>query len=139
MMNVRPATTEDADAVLAITKWFATTFTIDEAAFADSFAVILLEPSACFLVAEANGELIGYVLAYEHPTLYANARVAWVDELAVNEEHRRSGIGRALMAAVEQWARERGDVAVTLATRRAAEFYKVLGYAESATYFQKLL
>jgi len=57
----------------------------------------------------------------------------------VEEVQRRDGVGRALMAAFEAWAKSRGSRLVGLATRRAAPFYKALGYEESATFFRKLL
>ncbi|HEX8005064.1 MAG TPA: GNAT family N-acetyltransferase [Trebonia sp.] len=51
---------------------------------------------------------------------------------------RGQGIGRALMSAFEQWADTQGCALVALATRRAASFYRALGYEESATYFRKV-
>ena len=44
-----------------------------------------------------------------------------------------------LMRAFEQWAAAHGCALVALATRRAAPFYRAQGYAESATYFRKIL
>ena len=52
---------------------------------------------------------------------------------------RKKGIGRALMETLEVWAEERGSKLVGLATRRAAPFYKALGYEDSAVFFRKLL
>jgi hypothetical protein len=43
------------------------------------------------------------------------------------------------MSAFEQWAAARGCALVALATRRAAPFYRALGYEESAVYFRRLL
>jgi hypothetical protein len=42
------------------------------------------------------------------------------------------------MSAFEQWAAARGCALIALATRRAAPFYRALGYEESATYFCKV-
>lgn len=49
--------------------------------------------------------------------------------------------GRNLMAAFEEWAASSGVDAryLALATRRAAGFYRALGYEESASYFKKVL
>jgi len=52
---------------------------------------------------------------------------------------RRKGVGRALIAQFEEWAASRGAKLVAFATRRAAEFYRVLGYTDSAVYCRKLL
>jgi GNAT superfamily N-acetyltransferase len=81
----------------------------------------------------------GYLLAFDHDTLFANGPVAWVEEVMVCEDRRRQGIGRKMMEHFERWAKSRGSVLVALATRRAASFYTVQGYKESAIYFRKLL
>lgn len=43
------------------------------------------------------------------------------------------------MALIEEKAMERGSKLVALATRRASDFYRAIGYDESATYFKKAL
>ena len=43
------------------------------------------------------------------------------------------------MSAFEQWAAVRDCALIALATRRAAPFYRALGYEESAAYFRKIL
>ena len=81
----------------------------------------------------------GYLLGFRHLTFYANGPVAWVEEIIVRGHDRERGIGRALMSAFEQWAAGQGCALVALATRRAAPFYRALGYEESAAYFRKVL
>ena len=89
--------------------------------------------------AESNAEVIGYLLGLDHLTFYANGRVAWIEEVAVRQDWRRRGVGRALTAAFESWTTQRGAKLIALATRRATGFYQSLGYEESATYFRKLV
>jgi hypothetical protein len=43
------------------------------------------------------------------------------------------------MQGIEAWAKQREARLIALATRRAASFYKALGYEESASYFRKIL
>ena len=43
------------------------------------------------------------------------------------------------MTTFEQWAGDRGRALVALATRRAAPFYRALGYQDSVAYLRKLL
>jgi hypothetical protein len=43
------------------------------------------------------------------------------------------------MELIEGKALERGSKLVALATRRASDFYKAIGYEESASYFKKTL
>ena len=60
-------------------------------------------------------------------------------EITVEESFRNSGVGKALMERFEEWSSSWGRKLVALATRRAASFYKGIGYEESATFFRKLL
>jgi ribosomal protein S18 acetylase RimI-like enzyme len=92
-----------------------------------------------WLVAEANGAVVGFVVGTLHHT---TADDEWevvptprgrVDELYVQPQHRRRGIGRNLMANVEKWLREQGceivRVEVFAPNESARDFYEALGYA----------
>jgi GNAT superfamily N-acetyltransferase len=138
-VEIRLAGPGDVEAVLGLARAFATSFEVEEAAFRRNFGLLIGDASACLLVAEAGGEVVGYALGFSHPALYANGSVGWVEEIMVRESHRRRGAGARLMAGMEAWARDRGCRLLALATRRAAPFYLALGYEESATYFRKRL
>ncbi|HEX3923001.1 MAG TPA: GNAT family N-acetyltransferase [Streptosporangiaceae bacterium] len=99
----------------------------------------LADEHACLLLAEDGDGCAGYVLGFWHLALFANGPVAWVEEIIVRSQQRRSGVGLRLMSAFEEWAAERGCAQVALATRRAAPFYLALGYQESAVYLRKVL
>jgi GNAT superfamily N-acetyltransferase len=134
---IRRAQTQDRDAVFALAKSFATSFEVEEMVFRSAFTALITDESAYVAVAEIEQEIVGYVLAWSHETFYANGPVAWVEEITVATNHRRQGIGKALMEGVEEWASNRGCKLVALATRRAADFYAAIGYEASATYFRK--
>ena len=102
-------------------------------------ALLTASQDACLLVAAAGGDCVGYVLGFRHLTFYANGPVGWVEEILVRPECRGRGLGRALMSAFEQWATEQDCTLVALATRRAAPFYRALGYKDSAAYLRKVL
>jgi GNAT superfamily N-acetyltransferase len=136
---IRRADPRDEEPLLGLAREFATSFEVDAAAFRASFAALLADPHAFLAVAEAGDTVIGYVLAFSHVTLYANGRVAWVEELMVDAGCRKQGVGRVLIQSAEAWAEERGCRLVALATRRAAAFYEALEYEPSATYYRKLL
>jgi len=55
---------------------------------------------ACFLVAEWEGTVVGYVNAREE----RSQETAWVADLAVDRPARLKGVGTALLRAVRQWA-----------------------------------
>ena len=116
---------------------FAVSFTPERDAFERTLRELLSRTDTLLLVAEADGAVIGYLLASVHPTLFANAPVAWVEEVMVDAGSRRAGVGSALMAAAERWAAESGAAYISLASRRAAEFYLALGYEDSAVFFRK--
>ena len=137
---VRHAEANDADAVFRLAARFATSFAVEEAAFRASFVALLENPDAYLAVAESTGdEVIGYILAFRHRTFFANGYVAWIEELMVDESHRKQGVGRALTASAEGWAVAAECRMIALATRRASEFYQSVGYEESAAYFRKSL
>jgi GNAT superfamily N-acetyltransferase len=135
---VRHAGADDQDGVAALTAGFAMSFAFSPEKFRASYPVLLADGGACLLVAVSGHEHLGYLLGFRHLTFYANGPVAWVEEVAVRERDRGRGIGRALMSEFEQWATAQGCALIALATRRAAPFYRALGYEESATYFRKI-
>ncbi len=65
--------------------------------------------------------------------------MAWAEEVFVRSQYRGRGVGRALMSTFGQWAAARNCTLVALATRRAAPFYRALGYEESAIYLRKIM
>ena len=134
---VRKAEHKDVNAILSLARDFATSFVIEEKAFHTSFIAILADSSAHVAVAEAEEDIIGYVLAVSHNTFYANGRVAWVEEIMVHANHRKQGVGKGLMQSVENWAAGQGCKLIALATRRAANFYEAINYQASATYYRK--
>lgn len=139
MIMIRRATACDADGLFALVKDFATSFSPEREAFEQSFEHFLADDDAWLWVAEDDGRLIGYCLGFDHYAFYANGRVSWVEEIMVQADRRKEGVGRMLMDAFEEWAKSRGSKLVGLATRRAAPFYLALGYEESAVFFRKLM
>ncbi len=137
--KIRAAQDVDVEGLFPIVAEFATSFVPQRTAFQRAFQRVQRDDHACLLVADHGGRPIGYLLGFEHPTFFANGPVAWVEEVAVASSWRRKGVGRALMVQFEEWAASRRAKLVALATRRAAEFYRVLGYTDSAAYFRKLL
>ena len=135
--TIRAACLADTTALFSLVQQFVTSFQPERSAFEASLKALLADENAWLQVAEAQGELIGYCLGFDHYTFYANGRVAWVEEIMVKAEMRRHGVGESLMKALEAWATARGSTLVALATRRAAAFYRAIGYEESATFFRK--
>jgi GNAT superfamily N-acetyltransferase len=83
-----------------------------------------------------DGRLIGWLHVYV-PQLLLVHRRAEIGGLVVDEDHRRRGIGCALMAWAEQWAYGQGCETVHLRSnvmrREAHLFYEGIGYRKLAT------
>ncbi len=137
--EVRRAEAGDIDGVAALAAELALSFEFSPERFRVSYPALLAADGACLLLAANGSEYAGYLLGFRHLTFYANGPVGWVEEIVVRGRDRRRGIGRLLMEAFEGWAAGEGCALVALATRRAAPFYRDLGYQESAAYFRKLL
>ncbi|MGO9954896.1 MAG: GNAT family N-acetyltransferase [Solirubrobacteraceae bacterium] len=96
---IRRAQSSDRDRLWPLVQDFAASFARERSAFDRSFDALIARADTLLVVAELPGSVIaGYLLASHHGTLFANAPVAWVEEIMVAAPARRSGIGRALMA-----------------------------------------
>ena len=137
--QIRHAGAADAESVAGLAAEFARSFEFRPESFRVSYPALLTDDGACLLLAADGQETAGYLLGFRHLTFYANGPVGWVEEIVVRRQDRGQGIGRILMNAFEQWAAAEGCTLIALATRRAAPFYRALGYAESATYFRRAL
>ena len=137
-IQIRPAVAADASAVAGLAAELAQSFTFSRARFDVSYPALLAERNVCLLVA-VGGDHLGYLLGFRHLTFFANGPVGWVEEILIRPDQRGLGTGRALMTTFEQWAAEHDCTMVALATRRAAPFYRAIGYEESAVYHRKIL
>lgn len=139
-VHIRPARLDDGEHVWPLARAFATSFTPERAAFQTTWPQLVDVPGTLLLVAEAaDGRVVGYLLGSSHLTFLANGRVAWVEEVMVDENLRGSGVGRLLMDHAEQWARSEGAAYLALASRRAGPFYQALAYEDSAVFYKKTL
>jgi GNAT superfamily N-acetyltransferase len=136
---VRSATHADEAAVHEPAADMATSYSVDPGAFRTTFRGLVEADHVLLLVATVDDRVGGYALGFTHPTFFANGPVAWLEELAVDAELRRQGIGALLVEEFERRVGAAGVALVALATRRAADFYESIGYAASATYFRKQL
>jgi len=94
-------------------------------------------------VAQSGGssQIIGVVSAHALPLFHANGFCVRLTSLAVRESAQRTGAGRSLVAAAEQWAWASGasKVEVTSGDHRpvAHSFYVAMGYAVNERRFLK--
>lgn len=134
--RIRPAQASDADAVFGLLTQFATSCKPQRDAFGSHYPVLLGADNADLLVAEIDDSVIGYALAFDMLTLFANGIVTELVELMVEPPYREQGIGSRLVGAIVERAKACGSIEVTVPTRRVAEFYTRLGFEETAEYFK---
>ena len=104
----------------------------------------LANPVHKIFVAESGGEVVGYLHLEDYDVLYF-PHMKNVLGIAVSGACRRQGVGRALLAAGEAWAKAGGAAAVRLVSGEGREgahaFYQSLGYTGNKLQrnFKKLL
>jgi GNAT superfamily N-acetyltransferase len=92
------------------------------------------QPANSYLfVAEADGERVGFIHLQRTEDFFTGRSNCHVSDLAVAPGHEGRGIGKALLAHAEAWAREHHCQLVTLAVfpgnERARALYESTGYA----------
>ena len=106
--------------------------------------LVPFEPPSAVVVAEAAGEVLGFVAFHVMPRFEHPDRIARVLALVVDQGVRERGIGRLLLAEVDRIARDGGAafVEVTAGHHRpdARRLYESLGYDAGVTsYLRKRL
>ena len=93
-------------------------------------------PDHAILVAEADGRVAGWIQV-SFPRIFETPARAEIAGLVVDETAQGHGIGRRLVAAAVDWARERGCLAIRVRTNvvreRAQAFYQREGFGEIKT------
>jgi len=133
---VRVAQESDGQRVWQLLRQFATSYPPDETAFVETFPSLLGRVETVFLVAEADGFVHGYLLAFEIPTLFANGSILEIIELVVDEARRGEGLGSRLVNEALQIAWTCRCTEAVVPTRRAAPFYERLGFKKTADYLK---
>jgi GNAT superfamily N-acetyltransferase len=81
------------------------------------------------LVAKLDGILAGTCLLVRSEPEPCHPVSPWLAGLYVTPEHRRQGVGRMLVKAIEDQARQRGSRRLFLYTRSAVNYYERLGWS----------
>ena len=101
------------------------------------------DDEAIFVAEDDDGSPLGFAHAVTHTDYFTREPHGHVSALVVAPAAERTGAGRALMRACEDWSRTRGYALVTLnvfaVNTRAVAFYERLGYAPDTYKYAKQL
>jgi ribosomal protein S18 acetylase RimI-like enzyme len=94
--------------------------------------------SHVFVAARESGALAGFTQLYPSLSSVSMARIFVLNDLYVDADVRRTGVGRALLEAAHDFARSQGAVRVSLETARdnagAQRLYESLGYERDTAF-----
>ncbi len=132
---VRPATAADVPDILRFVKALATFEKAPEAVIATPAlmheALFGARPAAECLMADMDGEPVGFALFFHNFSTWTARRGIWLDDLWVEPAARKAGVATALLKALARLAVERGCLRfewwVLDWNERAKDFYDRLG------------
>ena len=132
---VRTATQDDAVRVMALIREMADgNGNLDKVRASDDDLCRALDPDGGIAnahVVESDGVIVGYALWYLTYSPWAGRQCMWLSDFYVQPEHRSSGHGRSLMAALAALCISRGyeriDWQVLDTNERGLAFYERLG------------
>ena len=90
----------------------------------DMFEYIFRKPTSDFMVAQQNGEVVGYIISIVERRLnfrnLERVKIGHILNLAVDEKHRRQGIGSMLAQSILEKLRERKVSKIYLEVRKSS-------------------
>lgn len=117
----------------------------DEQRQSDGLRLILQNPNhAVIKVARDKEEnVIGMVSAQLVISSAQGSYSAWIEDMVISEDYRAQGVGRQLLSAVLQWAKEKGatraQLLVDLDNEPALGYYNHLGWESSRMGMRRLM
>ena len=124
MINYRKATLIDLPVLVSLDREYFP----DTAWPAEQFRAEISGKTRNFLIAECDGQIIGYASAF----LPSAGGVTDLMTIAVNPDFRRQGIAKHLIEELERWAADRGAdsmmLEVDIENQNAIALYAKLGY-----------
>lgn len=147
-IHLRPLRAHDLDVIMQLHRELGwnPAFQADGSTLRQRLHALTTEEDALLLVAELDGDVVGYVHGEIVMYLLFAGREMLVSELFVKQEARGHGVGSALMAAIEAEAVKRKCFRISVLNSREREsykrgFYPALGYEErtqTATFTKRL-
>ena len=136
-IKIRPLQRQDLDAVMKLHRELGwnPAFMADGSTLLQRLKALITEENALLLVAEINGRVIGYIHGEIITHLLFAGKEMYISEVFVMEKFRGSGVGRALISAIEAESVKQRCFRISVLNSREREsykrgFYSSLGYDE---------
>jgi GNAT superfamily N-acetyltransferase len=127
--SIREMTSEDAGAVNRLSAQLGYPLTVEQTK--QNINAVMKSQDHNAFVAEYGNTIVGWIGA-AHSIMIEVMPHCEINGLVIDEHYRGKGVGRILIAAVKQWAKEKGDNKLSLRcniTRADAHrFYEHLGF-----------
>jgi GNAT superfamily N-acetyltransferase len=133
-LRIRPATEADAELIFGLILELATYEKLADRVAGDAEVLrrsLFEQGAAEALLLELDGETVGYAIFFTTFSTFECRSGVWLEDVYVKPEHRRGGIGRAVMEHLAGLALQRGHVRLEWCALEwnepALEFYESLG------------
>lgn len=114
---IRPASESDSESVYAFICELEE-IVLDRVQFENVFRHNLINPLVRYLIAEWNGQAVGFASCHIQFVLHHTGKVAEIQELYVHPDYRNQRIGQALVTAIDALARQQGAVNLEVTTNQ---------------------
>ena len=112
-------------------------YPVEAGAILPRLQALLVHPDHLVTVAAAPNDRLSGVIMAEHRALLLYGPQVEIMGLSVGADARRMGVGRALVKAVEAWARQFGDSQIVVRSNvvrpESHPFYEKIGYERKKT------
>ena len=132
--RIRPATDADAELLFELILELATYEKLADQVVGDAETLrrsLFEQRAAEALIVERGGEAVGYAIFFTTFSTFETRSGVWLEDVYVRPEHRRGGIGAAVMEHLAELALERGHVRLEWCAltwnEPALRFYDQLG------------
>jgi len=109
----------------------------------DVFYRLLRNPATGIILAESDGQIIGFLDFTFRITLFYRGRAMIIEDLIIDEKYRRRGIGTKLVRFAEEIAEKNGCYAIELNSdlyrKETHHFWEAIGYESKAYQYRKSL
>jgi len=138
-ITIRKASASDMDSLVELLKALFSVeedFIFNESLQRQGLAMMLEnEADRCIMVAETDGKVIGICSIQTLISTAEGGKVGLVEDVVVNPSYRGKGIGRMLLASLEEWAKKRGLKRLQLLADQnnapALEFYDKMNWKKT--------